>query len=94
MGRQKTARTGVWLLKIGDREPADIDWQINALLDELSDDLPSWCSFASRFRGRIFLGLFLDSSNEGIAIEPQTIARLSERGLLLDFDIYGHSGPD
>jgi hypothetical protein len=93
-GREKIARTGAWLLEIEDQEPADLDVQINALLDKLSNDLPSWCSLAARFKGRIFLGLFLDSSNEGIAIQPKTLARLCERGLLLDFDIYGHSAPD
>jgi hypothetical protein len=93
-GRDKSASTGAWLLEIEDQEPADLDVQINGLLDKLSDDLPSWRSLSSRFGGRIFMGLFLESFNEGISIQPATLARLSERGLLIDFDIYGKSADD
>ncbi|MDQ0839238.1 hypothetical protein QFZ54_003022 [Sphingomonas faeni] len=71
------------------REPADLDGQINDLLDGLSDDCSVWRSLSHLFRGRVFCGLFLASGNEGLTLRSETLARLSERGLLLDLDIYG-----
>jgi hypothetical protein len=93
-GREKVARTGSWRLVAEDREPSDLDCQINALLDQLSDDFGSWRHFCSRFRGRMFCGLFLGDTNEGLSLRPETLARLGERGLLLDLDIYAISMPD
>lgn len=93
-GREKIARTGSWRLVIADQEPSDLDGQINSLLDQLSDDLGSWRDFSSRFRGRMFCGLFLGETNEGLSLRPETLARLGERGLLLDLDIYAGSMPD
>ncbi|WP_448539076.1 DUF4279 domain-containing protein [Sphingobium yanoikuyae] len=90
-GREKIAPTGSWRLKAGDREPADLDGQINELLDGLSNDLAVWRSLAARFGGRFFCGIFLDSFNEGFDLRPGTLSRLSERGLMIDFDIYGES---
>lgn len=87
-GVEKIARTGSWRISAEDREPEDLDGQINSLLDGLADDFPAWRSFAERYRGRIFCGLFLESGNEGLALRSSTLTRLGERGLQLDFDIY------
>lgn len=93
-GREKIARTGSWRLVAEDCEPSDLDRQVNSLLDQLSDDFASWMNFCSRFRGRMFCGLFLGDINEGLSLEPETLARLGERGLLLDLDIYSAPMPD
>ncbi len=93
-GVEKVARTGSWRLETERCEPADLDGQLNTLLDQLSNDLPAWRDFATQFRGRAFCGLFLDESNEGLTLRPETLARLGERGLLLDLDIYGQDIPD
>lgn len=93
-GAEKVARTGSWRLEIERCEPGDLDGQINTLLDHLSNDLPAWRAFAKQFRGRVFCGLFLDESNEGLTLRPETLVRLGERGLLLDLDIYGKDRPD
>jgi len=66
-----------------------LDGQINELLNGLSNDLAVWQSLAARFGGRVFRGIFLDSFNEGFDLRPSTLSRLSERGLMIDFDIYG-----
>jgi hypothetical protein len=89
--REKIARTGRWLLSVEDREPADLDGQINELLDGLSDDLTIWRSFSNRFDGRVYCGLFLDGINEELDISRATLARISERGLYLGLDIYSGS---
>jgi hypothetical protein len=93
-GAVKTSAIGSWTVNANDCEPGDLDGQINALLDGLSDDLVSWRSFSQRYRGRAFCGLFLDSWNEGLTLRSDTLLRLSERGLLLDLDIYGLDQPD
>lgn len=94
MGAEKTASTGSWRLVAERREPADLDRQINDLLNGLSEDLPTWRSFAAQYRGRIFCGLFLASGNEGLSLRPDTLVRVGERGLLIDLDIYGQDLPD
>lgn len=88
-GAEKTALRGQWRIVAKRCEPADVDGQINALLDALSHDLVAWRSFSERYRGRIFCGLFLATGNEGLTLASDTLARLGERGLLLDVDIYG-----
>jgi hypothetical protein len=93
-GAEKIARTGSWRMEAEKCEPADLDGQINWLLGGLTDDLPAWRILAARYRGRIFCGLFLASGNEGLTIEPETLVRVGERGLLIDFDIYGQELPD
>lgn len=90
-GRQKIAPTGSWRLNASDRDPADLNGQINELLSGLSSDFTVWRSLSARFGGRVFCGIFLDSINEGFDLRPETLSRLSERGLLIDFDIYGES---
>ena len=87
-GAEKVARTGSWRVRVPDRTPADVDGQINDLLDRFTADLPAWRAFARKYRGRIFCGLFLETGNEGISLQPETLVRLGERGLLIDFDIY------
>lgn len=93
-GAEKIAYTGSWRLKVNREEPENLDYQINRLLDGLSDDLSAWRSFAKRYRGRIFCGLFMESGNEGLTLQPETLVRVGERGLVIDLDIYGQDLPD
>ena len=93
-GAEKIAPTGSWRLVADRCEPADLDGQINRLLAGLSDDLAGWRAFSDRYGGRIFCGLFLASGNEGLRLKPDTLARVAERGLAIDLDIYGQYLPD
>ena len=88
-GAEKIARTGSWRLRAERREPANLDHQIHELLHGLTEDLGIWRSISERYRGRVFCGLFLAESNEGFTLAAKTLARIGERGLLVDFDIYG-----
>lgn len=87
--REKIARTGRWMLSAENREPADLNGQINELFDSLTDDLLVWSSLSERFDARVCCGLFLESINEELAIGFKTLARIVERGLYLDLDVYG-----
>jgi hypothetical protein len=91
-GREHISHTGIWLLKTEDAQPGDVDRQVRALFSDLSEDFGIWKDFADRYRGRIFVGLFLKGSNEGLGISPQTLSAISVRGLELDLDVY--SGDD
>ena len=83
--------SGSWRLNAKTSSPGNLDHQINSLLDRATGDAATWQSFAGRFRGVIFCGLFLETENEGIDIQPETLFRMAERGLKLDLDIYGRS---
>ncbi|URK88131.1 DUF4279 domain-containing protein [Rhizobium sp. RCAM05350] len=91
-GKERISHTGIWLLKTEDAQPGDVDQQVRALFSGLSDDFGVWKDFADRYRGRIFVGLFLKGSNEGMGVSPQTLSAISVRGLELDLDVY--SGDD
>lgn len=86
-------RVGSWRLEAQAREPGDLDAQIRELLDGLTTDLSVWRELSTRFRSRVFCGLFMRESNEGLEIDPATLAELGARGLLLSMDIYDAS-PD
>ena len=94
MGAEKIARSGSWRLRAECHEAADLDRQINDVLNRLSDDLSAWRLFAAQFRGRVFCGLFLASGNEGLTLRPSTLIRVGERGLVVDLDIYGQDLPN
>lgn len=91
MGAEKIAHTGSWRIKVERSLPGDLDGQINDLLDRGIDNTSVWQSIASRFRGRVFCGIFMNSGNEGLSLRPETMRRIAERGLLLDLDIYGEA---
>ena len=88
-GAEKIARTGSWRVEAQRSEPGDLDRQITGLLAPLTDDLVIWNDLASRFRGRLFCGLFLEDGNEGGTLKPATLLMMGSRGLYLDLDIYG-----
>jgi hypothetical protein len=91
-GREQISYTGIWLLKAEDAYSGEIDSQVAALFAPLTQDLGIWRDLAARHQGRVFVGLFLSSGNDGIGIQPQTLAAIGTRGLVLDLDIY--SGTD
>lgn len=90
-GSKRMARSGGWRLSAERREPGDLDAQISEVLGQLTDDMSIWQDLTSRFRADVFCGLFMEEGNEGISLSNETLQRLAERGLTIDFDIYGSS---
>jgi len=88
---KRTARRGGWWLRAERREPGDFDAQISEILDQLTDDMSIWQDLTSRFRADVFCGLFMKEGNEGFNLSNETLQRLAERGLTIDFDIYDGS---
>ncbi|MEL7151200.1 MAG: DUF4279 domain-containing protein [Pseudomonadota bacterium] len=90
-GNNRTARSGGWRLRAERREPGDFDAQISEILDQLTNDRSIWQNLTSRFQADVFCGLFMEEGNEGISLSNETLRRLAERGLTIDFDIYDSS---
>ena len=90
-GQKRIARSGGWRLSAERREPGDLDNQISEILNQLTDDINIWQNLTSRYRADIFCGMFMKEGNEGISLSSETLQRLAERGLTIDFDIYDSS---
>jgi hypothetical protein len=91
-GKEMIARTGYWSLSAAEETPADLDQQLTKLFSGLSDDVEAFRKLAARFKGNVFVGLFLSGFNEGLSLSPTILDAIGQRGLVLDLDIY--SGTD
>jgi Domain of unknown function (DUF4279) len=89
-GRSVTARTGMWQIGTGYREPPSIDEQITELLKSLPERSDLWHDLTARFDCYVTVGVYFanDSWTGGIILQPQTLRMLAERGLPIDFDMY------
>ncbi len=88
-GRKIVYPSGGWRLKAQLAEPEDLDGQIAELLGKLNCDLSVWERLSSRFRIDLFVGLFMEGSNEGMEISAESLKMLGDRGIVLGLDIYG-----
>ena len=93
-GKDRTARSGMWRLVVSDREPEDLDGQIREILGQLTEDLDVWKSIGSRYKMDLFCGLFMECSNEGMELSPESLLALGSRGIKIGLDIYGPTGDD
>ena len=80
--------TGAWILDSGLSEKSEIEDHVEALLSSVSNDNDEWASLTSRFSASILCSAFLDQYNEGFELSPRLAQSLSERGLVIAFDIY------
>lgn len=87
-GDQRVAKTGSWRLTSAEAE-GDLTAQIKAIFASTSNDVAAWQALSAKFSGRLFCGLFMQEGNEGLRLEPSTLAAIAERDLFLDLDIYG-----
>jgi len=91
-GKVRIAKMGVWRLNALDREPEDMDSQIQEILSQTTSDLAVWQSLSEKHQIDLFCGLFLGGSNEGMTLSAKSLAALGERGIEMGLDIY--SGDD
>jgi hypothetical protein len=90
-GRKRTVKHGNWRLVADDAEPGNIDAQIRWILSQTSNDLDIWKRLVQTYDIDMFCGVFMDSSNDGFSLSPETLLMLGERGIEIDFDIYDAS---
>jgi hypothetical protein len=95
-GTTVTASTGKWIVGTGNREPPNIDEQIAELLGSLPEGADTWNDLTTRFDCYVTVGAwFTDGSwTGGLVLGPKTLRILAERGLAIDFDMYGPGAPD
>jgi len=91
-GKVRIAKMGIWRLEASDREPEDMDGQIQEILSQTTSDLAVWRSIVEKHQIDLYCGLFLGGSNEGMTLSAQSLAALGERGIEMGLDIY--SGRD
>ncbi|GAB4013493.1 DUF4279 domain-containing protein [Nocardioides ultimimeridianus] len=85
----RTATFGMWRLQARETEPADLDAQVAEILDRLTPDASVWAELGSAHDVDLFCGWFMDRTNEGVSISPDTMLMLGRRGIRLDIDLYG-----
>lgn len=90
-GREIVRKSGHWSLDATECEPEDIDGQVKEILNQLSSDLEIWNELASKYSIDLFCGIFMEKSNEGMDISPNTLLELGNRGIMLALDIYDGS---
>lgn len=95
-GMAVTAATGKWIVGTGDRDPPSIDEQIAELLGSLPSGTETWNDLTTRFDCYVTVGAWFadDSWTGGLALEPETLGMLAERGLAIEFDIYAPGASD
>jgi hypothetical protein len=91
-GVEKIASTGQWRVTAERRIPGDLDAQVAELLSPLTTDLVVWNELTRRFKADVFCGLFVNGTNEGLSLSPETLEALGSRGLVLGLDIYCPDG--
>lgn len=84
----RVAKFGLWTLEAPETQPADIDTQVNKLLQPLTQEFEVWHGLAERFGVDLFCGWFMRYGNEGLSIAPGTLKALADRHVVLDLDIY------
>jgi Domain of unknown function (DUF4279) len=90
-GHVRFVKMGMWRLDASDREPEDMDSQIEEIFSQATSDLTVWRSIGEKYQIDVFCGLFLGGSNEGMTLSAHSLAALGERGIAMGLDIYsGH----
>jgi hypothetical protein len=84
----RPASTGSWRLEGSLPGTAEIDEQVEALLLTVTSDLSVWKNLSTEFEVDIFCGVFLNESNRGFCLSPRVMQLMSERGIVIGFDIY------
>ena len=86
----RVASKGSWLLQGQAESNIELEAQVQALLEMVTDDLNVWHDLANRFQVDIFCGLFLEEINRGFALSPELMKRLADRNIRVEFDIYSN----
>jgi Domain of unknown function (DUF4279) len=87
-------RTGTWILESPLPRSAKLEAHVRDVLDRLEDRTGEIRAFmAQEYRADVFCGCFLDASNEGTTLEPETLRLLALIGVPLGLDIYCLSEP-
>ncbi|MEX8502909.1 MAG: DUF4279 domain-containing protein [Leptothrix ochracea] len=87
-GREFVRRSGSWQLEATDRAPEGLNDQILEILSKLTIELSVWKRLNAEFQVDLFVGLFMEETNEGLSLSPECAGELASRGIEIGFDIY------
>jgi hypothetical protein len=88
-GTVRIVKAGSWRLTADDREPEDLDGQIQEILSKTTQNFAVWQDLGKRFEIDLFCGLFMNGTNEGLSISATSLKALGDRGIEIGLDIYG-----
>ena len=81
-------KSGGWILEATDREPENLDAQVEEILGQLTQDLSVWTLLSNEYWIDLFCGYFMDETYGGIELSAKTLKDLGERGIKLGLCIY------
>ena len=84
----RVAKSGMWTLKAPDREPENIDAQVQEILGQMTSDLAVWHRITSEYRVDLFCGVWLSGWDNGMVLSPKSLADLGERRIEFGLCIY------
>ena len=87
-GRPVQARTGMWQIGSGYSTAPELDAQIAALLNRMTNNLKVWTKLTRRYNCYLSVGGWFNDWTGGFTLKAATLRLLGERGLSLDFDLY------
>lgn len=90
----REGKFGQWSLEL---KPDQTDeWDVaeaaKILLGRVPADPAIWRVLSSRASVRLFVGVRLESFNQGLSVDPTLLRLLADREMLLDLDIYAGDG--
>ncbi len=88
-GKARILKKGFWRLEYEGSDTIILEGKIELLFGKLTDNLDTWQEITKDLEvADIFCGLFIDRWNEGFALSPSIMKKISDRGLKINFDIY------
>jgi hypothetical protein len=79
---------GAWHLQSRLASTASLEAQILDILGRLPTDPALWRRLTGDYQARLFVGVFLNTGNQGFNLSSDLMARLANYSLPLAFDIY------
>lgn len=92
--RSKPSSHGGWFLEVKGIAPEGPDEILRKLLMRLPVDATIWEKINKKYKTRISFGIYMSGWNKGFSLSRAQLSRVSEMGILLDFDIYSYSEDD
>jgi hypothetical protein len=87
---RRTTNSGRWSLSLQPTETEE--WEanqaVNLMIGRFAADETPWRTITSRADARLTLGLFLETSNQRVSLDPASLRWLADRNIRLDLDIY------
>lgn len=87
---------GLWLINMrrNQTDEWDIEEVIFSLLDRITVKNDVWIEAVGGAVVRVFVGLSLDSENQGFGFSPELLQRVAALGARFDFDVYKGTSPN